>query len=709
MVTVDAIRRITIQTSTPGAPQATQSLNDLVAAQNRVAASANQLRASMDASQKMLADHVSKLNDLKTANDNASGGFSGLAKNASDVSHNLASTVESTLSTISHLKLLAVAAYAMSPAFRAVTNSGVTQALSLMPPVMAQAATGAMALGSRLLAMTAPLTIPVASAVIAWKALNYVWSTGSDLLEKYGGQVRSFFGSNVTDDLAKLTRFQPDDGISQQQIQYATELGARLTEAKKTLSDFWTQTIDVKDQALKLQAAWVSVVEAMAAGITQVNKLLDLIGQIPNALGALGMVANAIMGAVNPVIALINGVNNLAGNGAASGSDTDPMATARKTLAAGMGGRGNFYKRFTQGVADLKAASEGTYKYDTTNPNQTDAYQRAIQNIKDQITVLQLEADAQGKTSQAVEEAKVTHQGLSAAMRAGIPVTQAMKDQWKAYGDQIADLTIKVNQAKVAQEEMFKQKTMFMSPSDAAAAAAAKQIDPTNWQAHMGDLGPQIAAMNAQLTQARDLADGFANSFGQAMLQGKTAAQALNTALNALASSLISMISKQLVNQALGGLMGMFNGSHIPSSGIVGQTVASAQGNVFDRGMIHPFALGGIVSDIVVRPTLFPMANGAGLMGEAGPEAVMPLTRMSGGQLGVKAAAGGSGGTPVVNNIYIENNTNATVTQTQQPNSTGGTDTRITFDAMANNSLGRGALDKTMKARYGIAPTTQQR
>jgi lambda family phage tail tape measure protein len=251
---------------------------------------------------------------------------------------------------------------------------------------------------------------------------------------------------------------------------------------------------------------------------------------------------------------------------------------------------------------------------------------------------------------------------------------------------------------------------MFMSPSSLAAANAAKQIDPTNWQAHLNDLGPQLAAMNSYLTQGRDLADGFANSFGQAMLQGKTAAQALNTALNSLASSLISMISKQLVNQALGGLVGSMGGTIGLIGGVSGSK--SAMGNVFDGGnIIHPYALGGIVSDIVVRPTMFPMANGAGLMGEAGPEAVMPLTRMAGGQLGVRAngSGGGGGGDAPVINITIENNTNATVTQTSQKNSSGGTDMRITFDAMANDSLGRGAQDKTMKARYGISPTTQQR
>lgn len=51
---------------------------------------------------------------------------------------------------------------------------------------------------------------------------------------------------------------------------------------------------------------------------------------------------------------------------------------------------------------------------------------------------------------------------------------------------------------------------------------------------------------------------------------------------------------------------------------------------------VIPFAKGGVVS----MPTRFPLSGGAGLMGEAGPEAIMPLKRGSDGRLGVAASAG---------------------------------------------------------------------
>ncbi|RMD91748.1 MAG: phage tail tape measure protein [Alphaproteobacteria bacterium] len=67
-----------------------------------------------------------------------------------------------------------------------------------------------------------------------------------------------------------------------------------------------------------------------------------------------------------------------------------------------------------------------------------------------------------------------------------------------------------------------------------------------------------------------------------------------------------------------------------------------AQGGSFAQGRVMPFAQGGVVSG----PTPFPMRGGAGLMGEAGPEAIMPLKRGADGKLGV-AVQGGAAARPV--------------------------------------------------------------
>jgi len=107
-------------------------------------------------------------------------------------------------------------------------------------------------------------------------------------------------------------------------------------------------------------------------------------------------------------------------------------------------------------------------------------------------------------------------------------------------------------------------------------------------------------------------------------------------------------IAKPLVSAGtdwLKGLLGGGGGTAAPQSAAAADAMSSlwtysANGNAFDRSGVIPFARGGIVD----RPTLFPFAQGTGLMGEAGPEAILPLTRGPGGKLGVQASGGGSGG-----------------------------------------------------------------
>jgi len=74
-----------------------------------------------------------------------------------------------------------------------------------------------------------------------------------------------------------------------------------------------------------------------------------------------------------------------------------------------------------------------------------------------------------------------------------------------------------------------------------------------------------------------------------------------------------------------------------PLSNFIG-TLFNADGNAFVNGQVQKYAYGGIVN----RPTLFPMKNGMGLMGEAGAEAILPLRRGANGKLGVQSSGGGS-------------------------------------------------------------------
>lgn len=106
-----------------------------------------------------------------------------------------------------------------------------------------------------------------------------------------------------------------------------------------------------------------------------------------------------------------------------------------------------------------------------------------------------------------------------------------------------------------------------------------------------------------------------------------------------LTNSIISDLVRIAIQQAIMKPLTSFLGGMFANGGAFsgGHVLANATGNAFSGGQVTAFANGGVVS----RPTLFPMARGMGLMGEAGPEAVMPLRRMGNGRLGVEARGGG--------------------------------------------------------------------
>ncbi len=87
-------------------------------------------------------------------------------------------------------------------------------------------------------------------------------------------------------------------------------------------------------------------------------------------------------------------------------------------------------------------------------------------------------------------------------------------------------------------------------------------------------------------------------------------------------------------------------------------TAIGAVGNAFttnaDGGVYNSPSLSGFSGSVVSSPTTFAFANGAGIMGEAGAEAILPLKRGSDGKLGVSMDGSGSG--EVVVNIYNEGN-----------------------------------------------------
>ena len=112
----------------------------------------------------------------------------------------------------------------------------------------------------------------------------------------------------------------------------------------------------------------------------------------------------------------------------------------------------------------------------------------------------------------------------------------------------------------------------------------------------------------------------------------------LSDALGTIARSMIGASYRAAVNPVKEHLSGMVMKG-------ISNLLPFADGASFAQGRVMPFADGGVVHG----PTTFPMRGGVGLMGEAGPEAILPLARGADGKLGVRGGSGGRAVNVVMN------------------------------------------------------------
>ena len=131
------------------------------------------------------------------------------------------------------------------------------------------------------------------------------------------------------------------------------------------------------------------------------------------------------------------------------------------------------------------------------------------------------------------------------------------------------------------------------------------------------------------IVSAGGLASALSRAFRDAAAGGKQLDDVLKSLALRLSNLVVTAAFKPLATAITSGLSGLFGG------GV----------SAFATGAIKPFAAGGVIG----TPTYFPLMNGgAGLAGEAGPEAILPLTRGLDGRLGVSG-----GGAPVSVHISI--------------------------------------------------------
>lgn len=168
----------------------------------------------------------------------------------------------------------------------------------------------------------------------------------------------------------------------------------------------------------------------------------------------------------------------------------------------------------------------------------------------------------------------------------------------------------------------------------------------------IGDIEDDVDALERALLGAQDVARSFDTdlsdinqSLGQASREAKGLNRSISTNLRRAFDDLIfdgAKLSDVLRSATLSITQRAYRQAVSPVFDGLGDLVGGAlgglfaNGGAFSSGRVVPFATGGIVSG----PTAFPMRGATGIMGEAGPEAIMPLERGPDGRLGVAARGG---------------------------------------------------------------------
>ena len=220
----------------------------------------------------------------------------------------------------------------------------------------------------------------------------------------------------------------------------------------------------------------------------------------------------------------------------------------------------------------------------------------------------------------------------------------------------------------------------------------------------LSDLSSQLIQLSASAALS-----GF-EEFGRALGEGEKGAESMSRALASMAEQILKQLPMMFLQAGLQliangqwplglGLIAAAGSSAIISGYVDGAT-KHAHGGIFDEygQAARTFAAGGaFTNQIVSAPTFFQHGGGFGLMGEAGPEAVMPLTRMPNGNLGVQTA--GSGAKVTVNILNYSGNE---ARQEESEGADGSKQLDVIIGEMVNRHITSGKADRALSGRYNM-------
>jgi len=293
----------------------------------------------------------------------------------------------------------------------------------------------------------------------------------------------------------------------------------------------------------------------------------------------------------------------------------DYIGAAGAVVKDGLDSLGGSLKGFASGI---NTSGDKDKKGGKT---EAERYEDVINGANRRIATLKAEEAALGLTREAASALKTEQDLINQAMQKNIDLTPQQRQELAGLAEEMARI----------EEETLKAKEAM----DFAKGAA----------------NGFVSDLRSGLKQGENLWDSFASAAVNAL--DKILDKMIQTNINKMFES-NSSSGGGLLGSLLGAAAGIFTGGFggndaRQAAGFAANPDAFgpfAKGGAFGAGGVQKFAKGGTFTNgVYSRPTPFKFAGGDafGEMGEAGPEAVMPLHRGSDGSLGVKMSGGGSG------------------------------------------------------------------
>ncbi|WP_115746923.1 tape measure protein [Escherichia coli] len=292
-------------------------------------------------------------------------------------------------------------------------------------------------------------------------------------------------------------------------------------------------------------------------------------------------------------------------------------------------------------------------------PAEIDGNRKLVEQIVNQKTEFERLNDLRSKSKSIIEDLKTAEEDRSEKLKEASDMLAQKYLNEEQYMRRLIDINEEYTQSKIDSAERIKQK-------EEEKLNSSKRFEDgvTRGFNQLKAESDDFAKQGEQLVTGS--IDGMADAMAEFATTGKLSFGDL------IKSMIKDMIKMALIRAALN-LVGMFGGGAPGASlGAYGtldggfttgtmngtpttinwaKPTASANGNVFQGGRVVPFAKGGVFD----KPAAFPLADGrTGIAFEAGPEAIMPLSRGADGKLGVKASGTNNTATaPIIVNVEI--------------------------------------------------------